>query len=135
MKKLMSYMLSIYGSLKNLHYCVDGPNYYQMHLLADRLIDDINPLEVIDHLNEHMIGCTGKFVSFKEIMNPDEVCGDSAREAIDGCKLLMQKTARYIECFDFKDEDKGLESYLTAVEDNLITSVGFLSKITMKGEY
>lgn len=132
MKKLMSYMLSIYGSLKNLHYCVDGPNYYQMHLLADRLISDINPLEVIDHLNEHMIGSEGSFVNFSDIMNKDQICGTTAREAINGCKLLMQKAAREIEGMDF--DDRGLEAYLTAVEDTLISSVGFLEKSICKGD-
>lgn len=132
MKKLMSYMLSIYGSLKNLHYCVDGANYYQMHLLADRLIDDIDPLGVIDHLNEHMIGSDNKFVSFSEIMNKEQICGTSAREAINGCKLLMQKAAREIEGMDF--DNRGLESYLTGVEDTLISSVGFLEKLTCKGD-
>ena len=44
----------------------------------------------------------------------------------------MQKAARHIEGMDF--EDRGIESYLTAVEDALISAVGFIDKSTKKGE-
>lgn len=132
MKKLMTYMLSIYGALKNLHYGVDGPNYYNMHLLADRLIDDIDPLGVIDHLNEHQIGSYGTFVPFAEIMDKEQVRGTTPRDTMNCCKTLMQKAAREIESMDF--EDRGLESYLTGVEDTLIASVGFIEKSICKGE-
>ena len=132
MKKLMTYFLSIYGSLKNMHYAVNGPNYYNMHVLADRLINDIDPLGVIDHLNEHMLGSYGDFVEFSEIMDSSQVKGKTPRDVMNCCKLLMQKAAREIESMDF--EDRGLESYLTGVEDNLIASVGFIEKSICKGE-
>ena len=132
MKKLMTYMVSIYGSLKNLHYSVDGPNYYQMHLLADRLIDDIKPLDVLDHIQEHLIGLGDKFVPFQELMDKESVADPSCRSCLEECKTLMQKAARYIEGMDF--EDRGIESYLTAVEDALISAVGFIDKSTKKGE-
>lgn len=131
MKKLTANLLSIYGSLKNLHYCVDGPNYYQMHLLADRLINDIDPLGVIDHINEHLIGIGDKFIPFQESMDKESVAQINPRATIEETKLLLQKTARMIEGMDC--EDRGLEAYLTAVEDTLISSVGFLDKITKKG--
>ena len=131
MKKIMTQLLSIYGSLKNLHYCVDGPNYYQTHLLADRLIDDIKPLEVIDHIQEHMIGLGDKFVPFQDLMDKEQLADGECRACMESVKTLMQRCARTIEGMDF--DDNGLESYMTAVEDSLIAAVGFLDKMTKKG--
>lgn len=132
MKKFLTYMMSVYCSLKNLHYCVDGCNYYQFHMLADRLIKDINPLEVIDHVQEHMIGLGDNFIPFQELVAKEQFCDTTPRAALEQTKTLMQKAARCIETMEF--DDKGLESYLTAVEDNLITAIGFLDKSTKKGE-
>ena len=87
---------------------------------------------MIDHLNEHQIGSYGSFVPFDEIMDKEQVKGKSPREIMNCCKLLMQKAAREIESMDF--EDRGLESYLTGVEDTLIASVGFINKSICKGE-
>ena len=62
----------------------------------------------------------------------ESIADSSCRSCLEECKTLMQKAARHIEGMEF--EDRGIESYLTAVEDALISAVGFIDKSTKKGE-
>lgn len=126
MKELMSKLLSLYGSLKVLHYTCTGKEYYAMHLLADRLIHDIAPLEVIDHLNEYMLGRDDKFIPFDEIMHKEDIADTNPCTCMRDVRSLLANTIRHIEGMKF--DSKAIESYLTGVEDSLMSALGFINR-------
>lgn len=128
MKDLQKKMLALYGSLKNLHYCCKGQQYYGMHIMADRLIEDIDPLGVIDHINEHMLGLEGTFIPFQEIVCKEEIASTDPRACLNDVKRLLRNICRIIQNTNYDDLDKGIESYLTGVLDNVISSLGFINQ-------
>lgn len=119
MKEIAQLLLSIYGTCKNIHYNGKGKDYYAQHLLGDRLIEELGPFEIIDHLQEcTMLGHCKDAINWKDIAINDYIGNDLGYL----CKLY-EALEEEIQSQKF---DKGDESYWTGVLDKINMCKGFV---------
>lgn len=124
MNDVASILFAIYGQLKNMHYGFRGVNYYGVHLLADRLINELDPLGTIDHLQEAtMLGNGKDAINWNSIAKPSLIKGTGLKESLE--HLLKLFDALH-DCLCDKDFDCGDESYWTGVCDKINLCRGFV---------
>lgn len=121
MKNIAQLLFSIYATCKNIHYNGKGKDYYSQHLLGDRLIEELGPFDVIDHLQEcSMLGHNKDAINWADITTNDYI-GDTLDY------LLKLYEALEEEICDQKF-DKGDESYWTGVLDKVNMCKGFVHR-------
>lgn len=126
MKDIAAILFAIYGECKNMHYGASGPIYYAIHLLGDRLIDELDPLGVIDHLQEAtMLGNGKEAIDWSSIAKPSLIKGTSLKET---CEHLLTLYDALEDCLSDKDFNCGDESYWTGVMDKVNLCRGFVIK-------
>lgn len=126
MKKIAAVLFAIYGQCKNIHYGADGMSYYAIHLLGDRLIEELAPLDCIDHLEEaSMIGNGRKYIGWNDIAKPELIKEGSVKDMLQHLMKLYDTLEDCIESIDFGSGD---ESYWTGVLDKVNVCRGFVLK-------
>lgn len=129
MNNIASILFAIYGQCKNMHYGAKGMNYYAIHLLADRLIDELDPLGTIDHLQEAtMLGNGKEAINWNSIAKPGLIKGTDTEECLEHLLMLFDAL---VDCLCDKDFDCGDESFWTGVCDKVNLCKGFVIR-TMK---
>ena len=119
MKEIARLLLAFYGTCKNVHYNGRGDKYYSQHLLGDRLIDELDPFDVIDHMQEcTLLGHNKAFLNWNDI-----ICNDYVGDSIEHLKDLLEALEEEISNQKF---DKGDESYWTGVLDKVNMCKGFV---------
>lgn len=130
MNDIASVLFAIYGQCKNMHYGSNGIVYYPVHLLADRLISELDPLGVIDHLQEAtMLGNGKEALNWNVIAKPSLIKGTGLEESLSHLKKLYDALEDFICDEDFCCGD---EAYWTGILDKINLCRGFVIK-TMKG--
>lgn len=126
MKNVASILFAIYGQCKNIHYGADGMEYYAIHLLGDRLIEELAPLDCIDHLEEaSLIGCDKKFVGWEDIPKAELIKNGTVKDMLE---QLLKLYDALEGCLDRINMDAGNESYWTGVLDKVNVCRGFVFK-------
>lgn len=126
MNDIASILFAIYGQLKNMHYGSKGINYYSVHLLADRLINELSPLDAIDHLQEAtMLGNGKEALNWNQIAKPGLIKGTGVEESL---KHLLKLFDALEDCLCEKDFGCGDEAYWTGMCDKINLCKGFVIK-------
>lgn len=125
MRNVASILLAIYGQCKNIHYGADGMEYYAIHLLGDRLIEELAPLDCIDHLEEAtLLGNGCDFVGWDKIMKPELIKNGKVKDMLQHLLKLYDA----LESSLCRDMGPGDEAYWTGVLDKVNVCRGFVIK-------
>ena len=127
MNTLINQLIAIKETAKNIHYTCKGENAYSIHLLADRVAENIDGY--LDSLKEAILG-NDTYPKFAQeylrdaiILMPDIKIGDN--------KNNFMKLYTLIDiCLKHIDEmqlDKSDESLVTTIGENLKNSKGLIN--------
>lgn len=127
MNTLIIQLTAIKETAKNIHYTCKGENAYAIHLLADRVSENID--DYLDACKEAILGndTYPKFSQeyMKEAINlmPEIKIGDNKDNLIKLYKLI-DTCIQYIQTAQF---DKNDESLVTTIGENLKNSKGLIN--------
>lgn len=127
MNSLINQLIAIKETAKNIHYTCKGDNAYSMHLLADRVAENID--DYIDSLKEAILG-NDTYPKFSQeylreaiALMPEIKIGDN-KENFKKLYILIDNFLKYINERDFEKSD---ESLITTIGENLKNSKGLIN--------
>lgn len=127
MNILIRHLIAIKETAKNIHYTCKGDNAYSMHLLADRVAENIDGY--IDACKEAILGSDNypqfaqEYLKGAILMMPEIKIGDN-KENFKKLYNLLDACLKYI---DIMKLDKSDESLVTTIGENLKNSKGLIN--------
>lgn len=131
MDKLISCLMAIIGFAKDIHYSCKNDAFYSKHLLADKIIDDID--DYLDRIKEEILladdiipKSTAEYYKMASDLMPTRDNDDI--ENFSKLKILVIETLSHIENITEKDTlTRGDMNLLDDIANNLQAKLGLIN--------
>lgn len=125
MVQILIKLFALYGTLKNLHYSVNGLNFYSIHKLADDMSDGL--LSFADEIQEnYYLGQGLPAVDMKMVMSGaySEICAGDAVSCLKGSLLTINELIQLCE----EESTPAVEDIFSRLNNHLFKIKGFVLK-------
>lgn len=126
MLDVLSRLTAIKHYAKDIHYNAKGDSFYAVHLLMDRIADDLDGF--IDSINEvYYLGAGNLPPKSREVLKVAEAYIPSVID-IQFLKNLISTTLDVLD--SVKDENRAVNSLLDSISQDLKLKLGLLNRQT-----